>query len=65
MVSLISYHRRDKHSGCIYRKAGFKKWGIVKPPQGAGWGSRERAESTTREQAHSKRRWRLDLGGFR
>lgn len=61
MLHLISYHDRSKHSGCIYRKAGFKKWGVVRPPKGKGWGSRDRNEATIREQASSKRRWRLDL----
>ena len=61
MDALISYHRRDRHSGCIYRKTGFRKWGVVKPPVGAGWGSRDRSSATIREQRHGKRRWRLDL----
>lgn len=60
MKALISYHDRTRHSGCIYKKAGFKKAGIVNsPPQ--GWATRARSQSAIHAAAPSKRRWRLDL----
>src|SRR5690349_1208454 len=37
MRVLIAYHDRTRHSGCIYKKAGFKKWGVVKAAKGKGW----------------------------
>ena len=61
MASLISYHDRTRHSGCIYRKAGFRKWGVTRPPSGSGWASRDRSSATIREQSTPKRRWLLDL----
>tara|TARA_R100001129_G_C5205801_1_gene215212 strand:+ start:106 stop:633 length:528 start_codon:yes stop_codon:yes gene_type:complete len=59
MTSLIAYHDRTIHSGCIYRKAGFKKDGVTRPVMGAGWASR--SGRRTDAQATSKRRWRLQL----
>jgi len=59
MAALISYHDRTRHTGCIYRKAGFRKDGKTTPPKGAGWGSRARRD--TEAQAAPKQRWRLDL----
>ena len=61
MLSLIAYHDRTRHKGCIYRKAGFRKDGTTTPsPNSIGWASRPRPNS-----AHAgdtpKRRWRLDL----
>ena len=61
MSALISYHDRTRHSGCIYKKAGFKKWGRTKPPSGDGWGSRQRSAETIVAQAAPKQRWRLEL----
>ena len=60
MQCLISYHDRTRHSGCIYRKAGFKKWGLVNNT-GAGWEYRGRKSSAVTEQVKPKRRWKLDL----
>ena len=60
MVALISYHDRSRHTGCIYRKAGFRKdWTTT--PSGNGWGSRKRSESAVKAGTTSKRRWRLNL----
>ncbi len=61
MVALISYHDRTRHTGCIYRKAGFRRDGVTRP-RGKGWASRKRPASAD-VGATSKRRWRLDLGG--
>jgi hypothetical protein len=60
MEALISYHDRERHSGCIYKKAGFKKDGVV-VPSGMGWGSRDRSESAVAAGTTRKRRWRLNL----
>ena len=59
MVALIAYHDRTRHTGCIYRKAGFKKDGAT-APKTLGWGSRTGRASGAYE-ATPKRRWRLDL----
>jgi len=61
MDALISYHDRSRHTGCIYRKAGFRKDGVTKPPKGKGWGSRSGRAQAASSQGTSKRRWRLDL----
>lgn len=57
--TLIAYHDRTRHTGCIYRKAGFRRDGgtVAKP---RGWGSRARRRSADYEAA-PKRRWRLSL----
>ena len=57
--ALISYHDRTRHSGCIYRKAGFKKDG-GHLARASGWGSRDRPKSAD-VGSTPKRRWRLDL----
>jgi len=57
--ALIAYHDRTRHSGCIYRKAGFRKDGVTNPPEG-GWGSRPGRRSGEYETT-PKRRWRLTL----
>jgi hypothetical protein len=61
MDALISYHDRTRHTGCVYRKAGFKKDGVTKKVKGKGWGSRERSDSTVASGMTPKRRWRLVL----
>ena len=58
---LISYHDRTRHTGCIYRKAGFRRDGIVKPRTSSGWASRAGRKAVA-SQGTPKRRWRLDLG---
>jgi len=60
MDSLISYHDRTRHTGCVYRKAGFRKDGTTSPTVGAGWGSRE-GRASADYAATPKRRWRLGL----
>lgn len=60
MVALIAYHDRNRHTGCIYRKAGFRKDGATTPPTGSGWASRS-GRRGQEQQATPKRRWRLDL----
>lgn len=62
MSSLIAYHDRTRHTGCIYRKAGFKKDGTSTPSKGKGWGSRSDRTSADYEPT-PKRRWRLIIGG--
>jgi hypothetical protein len=59
MGSLISYHDRSRHSGCIYRKAGFRKWGTVRERPGE-WGSRPGRTSSDTPPG-PKRRWLLEL----
>jgi hypothetical protein len=59
MTALIAYHDRTRHSGCIYKKAGFKRDGVVKPKPHA-WGSRPGRKSKDYEPT-SKRRWRIEL----
>ncbi len=59
MQTLIAYHDRTRHTGCIYRKAGFRKDGTTDPQLG-GWATRPRRTSATYE-ATPKRRWRMDL----
>ena len=56
--TVISYHDRTRHTGCIYRKAGMRKDGTTKPSK-KGWGSRDRPNSDA-VGATSKRRWRID-----
>lgn len=57
MASLIAYHDRTRHTGCIYRKSGFRKDGVTNPPVN-GWATRDREKSGTLG-AEPKRRWRL------
>ena len=59
MASLIAYHDRTRHTGCIYRKAGFAKDGVTSPPA-VGWGNRPGRRSASAG-ATSKRRWVLPL----
>lgn len=59
MRALIAYHDRTRHSGCIYRKAGFRKDGRVSP-RPVGWASRSNRPSGEYQPA-PKRRWRLEL----
>lgn len=61
MVELIAYHDRTRHTGCIYKKAGFRKDGVTKPkPGSAGWGSRPRPKSADAGTT-SKRRWTIAI----
>lgn len=60
MASLIAYHDRTRHTGCIYRKAGFCKDGATSAATGAGWGSRD-GRTSAQYAATPKRRWRLLL----
>lgn len=55
---LIAYHDRTRHTGCIYRKAGFKRDGVVSQTR-KGWNSRSNRKSADYEQT-PKRRWRLE-----
>ena len=59
MTALIAYHDRTRHTGCIYKKAGFKRDGVTEARE-AGWATRENRVSANYE-ATSKRRWRLNL----
>lgn len=58
---IISYHDRSRHSGCIYRKAGFRKDGVTRAGTRRGtWKSRPGREQAASSEVASKRRWRLD-----
>lgn len=59
MLALIAYHDRTRHTGCIYRKAGFRRDGVSRHV-GRGWATRPGRKSGEYEQT-AKRRWRLDL----
>jgi hypothetical protein len=59
LSTVISYHDRSRHTGCIYRKAGMRKDGAT-TPTGKGWASRHRPMSGDVGKT-SKRRWRIDL----
>jgi GNAT superfamily N-acetyltransferase len=59
MRVLIAYHDRTRHTGCIYRKAGFRRDGVV-TARPVGWGNRSERTSASYD-ATPKRRWRLDL----
>ena len=59
MASLISYHDRTRHTGTIYRKAGFKKDGGHEA-RTSGWGSRS-GRASAGSGTTPKRRWRLTL----
>ena len=58
--TVISYHDRTRHTGCIYRKAGMRKDGATVPTKGGAWGTRANRKSATLPPT-SKRRWRLDI----
>lgn len=58
--TLITYHDRTRHTGCAYRKAGFRKDGVSNSGK-LGWDSRNRPLSGALPPT-PKRRWRLDLG---
>lgn len=59
MVRLIAYHDRTRHTGCIYRKAGFRKDGTT-TPSATGWASRDRPKSADAGST-SKRRWSIAI----
>tara|TARA_R110002167_G_scaffold363715_1_gene584520 strand:+ start:1155 stop:1661 length:507 start_codon:yes stop_codon:yes gene_type:complete len=56
---LFAYHERGRHTGCIYKKAGFKK-DIKTKPKVDGWGSRPNRASAQYDST-SKRRWTMEL----
>lgn len=56
---LIAYHDRSRHTGCIYRKAGFRRNGTSDGPEG-GWGSRPGRKSAGLPKT-KKRRWAVEL----
>ena len=63
-LSLIAYHDRTRHTGCIYRKAGFRRWPVNgKHTSTKGWGSRDGRVSADLPPTN-KRRWRLDLASL-
>lgn len=54
---VIAYHDRTRHTGCIYRKAGFVRWTAPRRSASSkGWGSREGRVSGDLELT-PKRRW--------
>ncbi len=59
MTTLIAYHDRTRHTGCIYRKAGFRKDGVTAAKSHA-WGSRPGRKSSELP-GTPKRRWLLTL----
>lgn len=64
-AELISYHDRSRHTGCIYKKAGFRKDGVTRAGTRRGtWKSRKGRERAAQSESTSKRRWRWTvLGG--
>jgi hypothetical protein len=60
MQTVIAYHDRTRHSGCIYRKAGMRKDGIANAKGHSSWGSRGERKSASYPST-PKRRWRIDL----
>jgi hypothetical protein len=64
--AIISYHDRSRHSGCIYKKAGFRKNGVTRAGTRRGsWSSRPGREQGASSEEPSKRRWRLDCADVR
>lgn len=64
--SLITYHDRSRHSGCIYRKAAFRRDGVSRAGTRRGsWGTRPDRDDAVAAQVTSKRRWRIDLDEVR
>ncbi len=59
--TLISYHDRSRHTGCIYKKAGFRKELAVKGRASSGWASRPGRAQSSGSQGTDKRRWRADV----
>jgi hypothetical protein len=57
MTALIAYHDRTRHTGCIYRKAGFRRDG-TSHNTGRGWANRPKRRTHV---PTPKRRWKLDL----
>lgn len=57
-VRVISYHDRSRHTGCIYKKAGFKRDWVTDSTKGTGWQSRGNVIPTVKTK---KRRWAMDL----
>lgn len=60
MKALIAYHDRTRHTGCVYRKAGFRKNGTTDQRCPGTWATRTRPASAD-VGSTPKRRWRLDL----
>lgn len=57
---MITYHDRTRHSGCIYKKAGFVKDGFTRKGTRRGsWGTRPGREQGVSSETNNKRRWRL------
>lgn len=64
--AMISYHDRSRHSGCIYKKSGFRRNGVTRPGTRRGtWGSRPGREQGASSEAASKRRWKIDCADVR
>ena len=57
--TVIAYHDRTRHTGCVYRKAGMRK-DIASNHSGTGWASRPGRTSGDLPNT-PKRRWRIDL----
>jgi len=60
MGALIAYHDRTRHTGCIYRKAGFRKDGATAGRK-VGWANRKGRDKSSDAGSAPKRRWRLAL----
>ena len=61
VATVISYHDRERHTGCIYRKAGMRKDGGTEAPRHLGWASRPGRAQSVSSQSSPKRRWRIDF----
>ncbi len=62
---IVTYHDRTRHSGCIYKKSGFRKFGGAKPCKTRTWGTRAGREQAMTTEETPKRRWRLDAATVR
>ena len=56
---LITYHDRSVHTGCCYRKAGFRRAGVTRPSP-TGWASRSGRRSHDAGST-SKRCWVYEI----
>lgn len=64
MVRLYAYHDRTRHSGCIYRKAGFSLDKRMKARGGKGWASRSGREKSGEAGKTPKTRWVVHLENY-
>jgi hypothetical protein len=50
---IVTYHDRSRHTGCIYKKAGYRKDGVTRPGRRQGsWASRTGSRAQERRGRH-------------